>query len=222
MKKTKFHVTAMLGMMMISFSACDGMFDGIYDSYGLITAENCESMTVDATDYTKWTYINLETQESVCTRILDETGAEEPWEEGGSMPDDWDIAIHRYDVKTNGGSVLETSCTSISELLDSGSIPDGEYVSDTETTDRITIDMSGMMDGVILYAQSDYNETLSKWLNVDTSTMPPIYTMSNKIYVLRLQDGTHAAIHLLGYANEQNTKGHMTFEYLYPLENAFN
>ena len=95
-------------------------------------------------------------------------------------------------------------------------------VSDTETTDRITIDMSGMMDGVILYAKSDYNETLSRWLDVDTSTMPPIYTMSGKIYVLRLQDGTHAAIHLLGYANEQNTKGYMTFEYLYPLENAFN
>ena len=137
------------------------------------------------------------------------------------MPGEWDIAIHRYEAKTNGGAVLETSYTSIDELLNADGIPTGEYTEDIETTDRITIDMSDMMNGNILYAKSPYNEVLSRWLDVDTSTMPPIYTMSNKIYILRLEDGTHAAIHLLNYMNEKKVKGHMTFEYLYPLEKAF-
>ena len=88
-------------------------------------------------------------------------------------------------------------------------------MSDTET--QITIDMSGMMEGNILYATSSYNAELAKWLDVDTSTMPPIYTLSNKVYILRMADGTYAALRLTAFRNEQNTSGHLTIEYAYPL-----
>ena len=221
MKRIRFHAAVLLGATLLPLPACDGIFDGIYDTYQIVTAENCESITVDGTDYTRWNYISLKTQKTTAVRILNQEGDEEPWDQEGSLPAEWDIAIHRYDVKTNGGAVLETSYASMDELLDSGSIPAGEYSEDIETTDRIAIDMSDMMNGYIIYAKSSYNEVLSRWLNVDTSTMPPIYTMSNKIYILRLQDNTHAAIHLLNYMNEKNVKGHMKFEYLYPLEKAF-
>ena len=62
------------------------------------------------------------------------------------------------------------------------------------------------------------NPELSKWLNVDTSEMPPIYTPSNKVYLLKMKDGTMAAIRLVSYMNAAGTKGYMTFDYLYPYE----
>ena len=57
--------------------------------------------------------------------------------------------------------------------------------------------MSGMMEGNIKYTEDYRNEILSGWLNVDTSSMPPIYTMSNQVYLIRLKDNTYAAIRFL-------------------------
>lgn len=218
----------MLGAVLASLSACDGIFGGLYDlpetgvEYGL--NPNADGVTgtllIDATDYAQWTYINLHAEKVDSTRITGTDGTEVPMGESGTLPEDWDFAIHRYDVKTNGGSVIETSFTSMDAMLLATGIPEGTYVTDVQTD--ITIDMSGMMDGNILYARSSYNAELAKWLNVDTSTMPPIYTLSYKVYVVRLKDGTHAALRLNAFRNEQNTSGHLTIEYAYPLEEALN
>ena len=75
-----------------------------------------------------------------------------------------------------------------------------------------------MMNGVILYAPSWYNPELSKWLNVDTSTMPPVYTMSGRVYVLKTQDGKAAALQLNNYMNDSKVKGFMTIDYIYPVK----
>ncbi|WP_294079628.1 hypothetical protein [Proteiniphilum sp. UBA5384] len=48
-----------------------------------------------------------------------------------------DIAIHRYDAKTNGASVLETGFTGLSTLKVSGEIPQGDYVAEEWTTGKI-------------------------------------------------------------------------------------
>ena len=77
--------------------------------------------------------------------------------------------------------------------------------------------MSQMMDGIILYAEDYWNPCLSRWLDVDTSTMPPIYTLSGKIYLLRLKDGTCAALRLVNFLNDSAIKGYMTIAYLYPV-----
>ena len=69
-----------------------------------------------------------------------------------------------------------------------------EGVFEADTAGRVVVDMSTMMDGYLGYHDSNINKVLSRWLNVDTSTMPPIYTMSGKVYVLRLADGTCAAL----------------------------
>ena len=226
MKLLRFYQILGLGAMLMSLPACDGILDGIYDTprttngYGF--NPNGDGITgtlfIDATDYTQWTYINLHTEEIDSTRITDESGAEIPMGENASLPNEWDFALHRYDVKTNDGAVLETEATSMDAVLLMSNIPTGNYVEDSET--EITIDMSGMMDGNIRYATSDYNTELAKWLNVDTSTMPPIYTLSNKVYIVQLKDGTHAALRLNAFRNAQNTSGYLTIEYAYPLEKA--
>lgn len=219
MKKNSLLTTAMLGAL-LSLSACNGILEGIYDqpttdtefSYGFNSINDNSGATgtvyIDATSYTRWTYIDFHTQKIDSVEITPET----------QVPENWDIAIHRYDVKTNDGSVLETGLTGLSTLLTSGALPQGTFISDEWTTEKIIVDMSTMADGYLGYAESDYNPELSKWLNVDKSTMPPIYTPSNKVYLLKLKDGTMAAIRLKSYMNELGVKGYMTFDYIYPFE----
>ena len=202
---------------MLSLSACNGIFEDIYDAplaeenneFGFIGIDDQTTsgrIYIDASDYTKWQYIDL-LNRVVTTKIVDE-----------DAPENWDFAVHRYDTKTNGGAVVECSATNFGSLPDIGTIPAEDFVADTWTTNKITVDMSHMMDGIILYAEDYYNPCLSLWLDVDTSTMPPIYTLSGKIYLLRLSDGSYAAIRLANFMNDAAVKGFMTIDYLYPVQ----
>lgn len=206
---------------LLSLPSCNGLFSGIYDQpveaseFGFTKIEQATSsgtIYIDASSYTKWTYIDFETF-SVDTTLIADDGSET-----GEVMEGWDFAVHRYDTKTNGGSVIETEYTSLDDFMASGKLPSGEYVEDIWTEDKVTIDMSQMMSGIILYAPSWYNPELSKWLNVDTSTMPPIYTMSEKVYVLVTAEGKAAAIKLANYMNDSKVKGFMTIDYVYPVE----
>ena len=201
----------------LSLSACNGILEDIYDApepeetkiYGFIAVDDnthTGRIYLDATDYTEWHYIDLHGK-SVTTAIVD-----------AETPANWDLAIHRYDAKTNGGAVMESAAAGFSMLSAINTIPAEAFVSDKWTTDKITVDMSQMMDGIIRYAEDWYNHCLSGWLHVDTSTMPPIYTLSGKVYLLRLADGTFAALRLMNFMNDAAVKGFITIDYLYPVQ----
>lgn len=209
----------MSGIIFFLFLACNGILEGIYDEplaeekdkFGFIETNeknNSGTIYIDATSYTRWTYIDFH------TLTVDSLEISKDMQE----PQSWDIAIHRYDAKTNGASVLETGFTGLSTLKASGEIPKGDYIPDEWTTNKIVVDMSGMMDGKLEYAESYYNRELSKWLFVDTSTMPPGYNPSNKVYVIKLKDNTVAAVRLRNFMNARGVKGFMTIEYIYPFE----
>lgn len=209
----------MLGMVLISFPACNGILSDIYDElpteekkeFGFIVV-NKESKSgtiyIDATKYTKWTYINFH------TLTIDSLEIEENMVE----PQNWDIAIHRYDAKTNEAFVLETGFSDLSAFKASGKMPEGTYLKDIWTEKKIIVDISGMMEGKLGYAKSNYNAELSKWLFVDTSIMPPNYNPSGKVYVIKLKDNTVAAVRLMNFMNASKIKGYMTIDYIYPLE----
>lgn len=74
--------------------------------------------------------------------------------------------------------------------------------------------MSTMMDGYLSYAESSYNRELSRWLDVDKSTMPPIYTMSGKVYLVNLRDGRRVALRLDNYMDGSGIKGYLTIRYM--------
>lgn len=202
---------------MLSLSACNGIFEDIYDApqpeetktYGFVFVDNgarTGRIYIDATDYTEWHYIDLHDKRVETTAV------------DGAAPESWDFAIHRYDAKTNGGAAAESAAPDFGTLPAVSSIPAETFVSDEWTTNKITVDMSHMMDGVIVYAEDFYNPCLSQWLHVDTSTMPPIYTLSGRVYVLRLADGTYAALRLADFMNDSAVKGFMTIDYLYPVQ----
>ena len=220
MKRCFLFIIAVLGMMFLSFSACDGILEGIYDypvaddrnEFGFIKNDpstHSGTIYIDATDYRRWIFIDFHTQKIDSINVTNSERKE---------PEEWDVAIHRYDAKTHNGAVLETGYTGLVALQNAGVMPEGIYVEDVWTTDKIAVDMSGTMDGNIVYAESYINEELSKWLNVDKSNMPPAYIPSNKVYMVRLKDGTYAALRLTNYMNDSGVKGFMTIDYIYPFE----
>lgn len=206
-------------VILLLLTACNGIFGGIYDSpepatieqsqYGFINIDDQNHtgrIYIDATDYTKWHYINLHDRQITTTAI------------DGRPPEKWDLAIHHYDAKTNNGRVVESNATDFGSLPSVGSFDKGLFIPDKWSTDRIIIDLSKMMSGIILYAKDYYNPCLSKWLDVDISIMPPIYTLSGKIYILSLPDGTYAALRLVNYMSDTAKKGFMTIDYKYPIQ----
>lgn len=201
--------------VLLSLPACDGIFGGIYDEpasdvgYGFVFVDDHTHrgrIRIDASAYTEWHYVDLHEKRVTTVEV------------GGEAPGQWDFALHRYDAKTNGGAVAECAADDFGSLPAIGSLPPEAFAGDEWTTDRIAVDMSQMMDGIVVYAEDWYNGCLSRWLRVDTSTMPPVYTLSGKIYVLRLADGTHAALRLVDFMNDAAEKGYLTVDYLYPVE----
>lgn len=193
---TNFKLTVVAATFLLFFACADRIYDG--------EGKGGEWNTgIDATNYADWIYVRFSTQDTI-RKKYDE-----------AAPTDWDFALHRYDCKTNGGAVLETSYHALTELVPPVVLPEDAFVTDVEG--KISVDMSGMMDGNIVYADSPLNEVLGKWLNVDTGTMPPIYTPSNRVYLLRLADGTYAALLFTDFSNDAGVKGYISFDYIYPL-----
>lgn len=124
----------------------------------------------------------------------------------------WDLAFHRWDVKTNGGSGAESKVSSLEALKD---IPVDGFEADCEIA-NIMVDNSGMASGKIGFATGLVNPVLSKWMNVDTGSMPPSYTMSDNVYLLKLSDGKIVKIKFTDYTDDKNAKGHISFDYIYP------
>ncbi len=207
----------MMGMVFISFPSCNGTFDGIYDEpakenevqYGFKNVDlskNTGTVYVDASSYTRWIYLNFH------DRTIDSLEIKS----GDAEPANWDVALHRYDSRVLDGGAMETEFTELNAFVKSGKLPEGEFTADVMS--RITTDMSGMMDGNIETIESPVNEVLAKWLDVDTSTMPPIYTLSNKVYLVKLKDGTIVALKLKDFRNEKFDKGFLTIDYVYPVQ----
>lgn len=201
--------TTMLGAL-LSLSACNGMFEEIYDKKqeSVMQVKEGSFSEVDATEYDEWVYIDFKAQKVTKVKIGEE------YED--QIPEDWDIALHRYDIKTNEGAALETSYTTIDDIKNATSLPEGTFVEDVWTTDKIAIDMSHMMEGTVVYTESYRNNEMSKWMSV-SSAMPPTFTMSGKVYLLRLKDQSYVAINFVNYRGSNGVTGYISFDYAYPL-----
>ncbi len=204
----------MMGIVSVMglFSACDVLEDA-YDDPSVEKKEG--QYYVDATDYAQWVYINLHTPTPTITTStislddMSETGA----------PSEWDIAHHRYDVKTNGAAVVMTPYHTIEDLEMAGMPQECQWVADEYSDECVTVDMSHMMEGYLVYAPGYKNTELGKWVNVDTSNMPPNYAMYDNVMLIRFADSTYAAIQLVNFmsTDRYQIKGWMTVNYQYPV-----
>lgn len=200
-------ITAAALLLAMMPAACSG----IYDNPGDMPATNGGHpfAYLDATSYAHWLYLDLDAGTATTLHYTDST----------RLPATWHLALHRYDVRTNGGKAIETPYTRLADLTDAlrqGSLhtpPDSLWKADVR--DSIVVDVSTMMDGYLGRTAAWVNKEMGKWLAVDLATMPPAYTPSNKVYLLRMADGRLAAIRFTGYSNPNlhNTKGYISLDY---------
>lgn len=203
-------------------------------------SSNRFTLMVDAREYDKWHYINLSERTIETISIPDALGDDE-WDgrsgwsynevEGTKYTqydfiptaaqtdaDDWDFAIHHFDIRTNGGSAVATDRTAIDGFaLSDAKVYDDRMKFDVWTTTQVITDLTGMMGFRIGYQNSYVNMPLSSLVTMDFSTPPPTYHTSGNVCVMRLADGSYAAICLKNYMSPQGTKGFLTFDIIYPL-----
>lgn len=191
---------------LLALVSCNGLFGGLYDEpakspFGFVQCDDDRRggiLCIDATSYTRWTYIDLHHRHIDMANIT----------LGQEAPIEWDFAIHHYDVKTHEGTAAETPFDNVGMAKELYGL---EFVADVDS--QVVIDMSTMMEGYLGYTPSKVNPILSRWLDVDISTMPPIYTPSNKVYLLRLSDGTLVALQFTSYMDDSFVKGIVTLQY---------
>lgn len=203
-----------MGVAAMLLPSCNDVLGGLYDEpentseYGFVeicTDSEPGLIYINATDYMTWTYIDFADRRIDSLSVADQA------------PSKWAFAVHRYDTKTNNGRVIGTSLTDINQARSWKNADNEQGIADIWTTDKIVTDMSTMMDGYLSYADSYYNPELSEWLDVDTSNMPPIYTLSDKVYILILDNGERAALKLVDFMDSAGVKGYMSIQYIYPL-----
>lgn len=204
-------------IILLSLSSCEGIFESIYDDpekedkeeFGFIhtdTDSNRGTIYINASDYKEWHYIDFDSR-TVQTIAIDSVS---------TVPEKWDFAIHRYDTKTNQGEVKETKFLHLNDCENKFVEDEQEYTRDIWTTEQIMTDLSQMIDSIIQYTEDYYNPVLSRWIDVDRSTMPPIYTLSNRVYVLRTADQRRMALKFIDFMNYVGDKGFITIDYIYP------
>lgn len=206
----------MTAVIALSLLSCDDLYDSP-DTSTLIPNSEQRYEYINATSYFHWIYINLHSKTVEDTVTLGFYDTEH-------IPTSWDIALRHYDIKTNDATVKETEYRNLSDFkrdVENGAFrkPQPSEMIPDNLNDSVIYDMSTMLEGYVGYAPTRVNRELGKWLDLNLSTMPPIYTPSGRVYLLEMKDGTMAAIHFTGFSNPNiyNTKGYISFEYLYPV-----
>ena len=175
------------------------------DEPKLPTSEGVKEMTVSTADYSEWIYINLKTGETQSATVAgpwkyiggeDEVMDEKNPDMKGSVPANWDIAVHYYEIRTNEGMAVATTATDfaqVTELPATGWESDKAVKAEDQT---IIVDMKNMMKGQVGYADGVINPVLCKWVTkTPTGSMPPYtYDVTKNVYVVKCKDGNWAKL----------------------------
>lgn len=132
-------------------------------------------------------------------------------------PDEWTFAVHRNNVRTNGGAVYETEYSSMDDLPESGDAFSNMTFTEDEWSENEVWDSQEQMLLCLVPSQGiNINKVLSSWLTMNIPPMPPSFTMNGHVFILRLKDGTYAAVQLANYLSPSGTKCFLTINYKYP------
>ena len=252
-------ITAVAGMGMMMLTACNGIFDDIYDKPEPIVPAKGQ-LVIDATSWTDWHYVDLkkihsaslEGDEAAMEKAQTEfdtrpipmslTGEADGrsgqylywfdvWGEGVERnefreftpcdaqdePEEWSFAVHRNNVRTNGGSVYETEYTSMDDLPESSAaFANATFTPDEWSENEVWDSQETMLQCLVPSQGININKTLSSWLKLKIPPMPPSFTHNNHVFILRLADGTCAALQLANYLSATGTKCWLTINYKYP------
>lgn len=247
----------LIATAVLLFSACTGLFDGLYDDPEEAQMPSVEgSLYLDASDWGNWYYIDLKAlvSEDTKAQALASIGRPYPipttltgdsdgfsglytyWYDvfGAGLsvnerrdytptdrqqaPAEWTLAIHRDNVRTNGGAACVTASTDLDQFAPSRQeLASYSFTADEWTENVVWVDQSQMLNSIIGSQGIAINPVLSAWLQLVIPPVPPSFTHNNHVYVVRLNDGTYAALQLTNYMSPSGTKCCLTIRYRYPL-----
>lgn len=176
-----------------------------------------KQITVDASDYTKWVYISF-TKGKVVSISAPETDLS------------WDLGLHRYDFKTNGGTSGKgkgaAARTTQKDLkADIPAPKDSEWTLDREgmLLMKFGANKEGKHD--MKYEKQSANFLLTSepkgdgkpgYLNkgiISMAGMPPTVTIDPSVFLVRSAAGQIVRIRVLDYQSATKKTGHITLEY---------
>lgn len=132
-------------------------------------------------------------------------------------PTDWSFAVHRNNVRTNGGAVYETAYMSMNDIPVTSEPFHNMIFTEDEWSENEVWSSQEQMLLCLVPSQGIYvNKLLSSWLTMDIPPMPPAFSHNNHVFILRLKDGTYAALQLANYLSPTGTKCYLTINYKYP------
>ena len=178
-----------------------------------------KKIVVDASDYTKWVYINFAKGEvvSVSTPETDLS---------------WDLGLHRYDFKTNGGTSGKgkgaAARTTQKDLkADIPTPKDSDWTLDREgmLLMKFGVNKDGKHD--IEYKKQSANFLLTSEpkgeggqgclnkgiISMSMASMPPTVTIDPSVFLVRSAAGEIVRIRVLDYQSATKKSGHITLEY---------
>ncbi|MCC8170424.1 MAG: HmuY family protein [Parabacteroides sp.] len=165
-------------------------------------SDEVKTCVVNATSYKDWVYFSFVSGNSI-----------EVADPKTSL--DWDIAFHRYDMRTNGGAsgsgnagVIKRTEEDLSAIFE---IPQTGYEADKMDS----VNYAGMPP---VNTADSRNLLLSSYMDVDTRQMPPQYTLHSNVFVVRTAKGRYAKLRFTDYRNDKDVKGHIKIEYIYPVK----
>lgn len=136
---------------------------------------------------------------------------------GQPEPDSWTIAIHRDNVRTNGGAVCELDITDFDAIPPVDVISGMPFTPDEWSENEVWDDQAQMLMCYVPSQGIYLNKLLSSWLVMSLPPIPPSFAHNKHIYIVRLRDNTYAALQLIDYMSETGTKCCLTIKYKYPL-----
>ena len=132
-------------------------------------------------------------------------------------PDHWDIAIHRNNVRTNGGAVFQTNLSDINAIGNSSAYSTLPFIEDEWNEIDVWAVQDQMLSGIVGNQRIKINAELGKWLTMKIPPMPPAFVHNGNVFIVRLSNGTYAALRLKNYKTSDGRNCGMTIEYRYPL-----
>lgn len=99
---------------------------------------------------------------------------------------DWDIAVHKYDIRTNGGLVKKLAKNDMNAVTSADIPADNEMTGDIEST--VIADMSNMMSGYVGMSNVMLNSELCGWVTATpTGSMPPYtYSLNDNVFLVKV------------------------------------
>lgn len=133
------------------------------------------------------------------------------------QPESWTVAFHRNNVRTNGCGVYETQLTDIEQVTPQLCASVTAWTADEWTENEVWDDQSTMLSCYVPSQGIAINRVLSSWLRMEIPPMPPAFVHNPHVMLLRLPDGSYAALRLVDYLSPTNKKCCLTIQYKYPI-----